>query len=495
MVEVVWSIRGRSNRDIITPEFMTKIARAISAAVILNISGDDLSKNNIITSDILSNYSNRSTKKKIIIGKDTRLSGYMLEYALTAGFISMGIDVILAGPMPTAGIAMLVKSLRADGGIIISASHNPYYDNGIKVFNNQGFKISHQQQNQIEYIVKNIDLSSYNQSYDNIGKASKLGDEQGRYIEYIKSFFPKDLNMKGLKIVLDTANGAAYEIAPKVFSELGADIITINNSPNGVNINANCGVCCLDNLKQQVACYKADMGIAFDGDADRLIIIDEKGGIVDGDKIIGLIAEHMYKENILSSNKIITTVMSNTGLDQYLEKYNIEVIKTKVGDKHVISKMLETNSNLGGEKSGHVIIDNDIGSGDGLKTAIYMINIFLRKRKEQSIDYSNNLFKFSDLFKDFYLLPQINTNIEYDYKFFGKDIINQSLLEDIKKQLIDEYMNIISQDDYRIVLRPSGTENFIRLMIEIKDRKIGEMMQLTFKKIINKKLEQDNLVG
>lgn len=422
-------IRGQSNTNLMTPEMMIQLARAIAVA------------NNI-------SYKKLAT---IIIGKDTRLSGYMLELALTSSFISVGINVVLVGPMPTPGISMFVKSMRADIGIVISASHNPYFDNGIKIFNSTGYKISAEIENKIEQLMSK-DLSSHMAPYDKLGKAIKLKDEQGRYIEHIKHSFPQHLNLNNLKLVVDCANGAAYDIAPKVFHELGAEVISYGINPNGFNINENCGVTSPSVLSKMVVEHKADLGIAFDGDADRLLIIDENGNVIDGDQLIAAIAYHMIVVlKSLNNNVVVTTIMSNLGLEQYLQSLNVGLVRTDVGDKNVVNKMQELKAVLGGESSGHIIIGEGEATGDGIKAALYVLAMYKETRAK----------KISSLLNKFQPTPQIHANISFNYKYFGTNVIGSNALQKIIQHYQDLYKN-----DMRILIRQSGTEPIIRLMVE-----------------------------
>ena len=321
-------IRGRSNFGLITPENMLKLSAATSVAC-----------------DLLNSGSSKST---VLIGKDTRLSGYMLEFALTSGFISMGVNVILVGPVPTPAVSMLVKALRCDLGLMISASHNPYYDNGIKFFDSQGFKISHELEEKIEQLMRQ-DLSHFAAHYNDLGKATKMEDARGRYIEHVKYSFPQEYKLDGIKIVVDCANGAAYDPAPKVFHELGAEVIACAVSPNGFNINENCGVSDLSNLCQMVIDHKADIGIALDGDADRVIIVDEQGEVVDGDQTIASLASYLFSRGEFQlSNNVVGTILANSALDKFLKQMGLNLIRTDVGDKNVTKKMREVGAILGG---------------------------------------------------------------------------------------------------------------------------------------------------
>ncbi|MBI4697507.1 MAG: phosphoglucosamine mutase [Nitrospirae bacterium] len=322
-------IRGKANHPPMTGEFAFEIGRA-AAYVLKKKHGRDL----------------------ILIGKDTRLSGYMIESALTSGICSMGVDVILIGPMPTPGIAFVTRSLRVDAGIVISASHNPYDDNGIKLFGSEGFKLPDSVEREIEEEVFSEKLKHIRPLGNGIGKAHRVEDAAGRYIEYVKASFTKGMTLEGVKIVVDCANGSTYKITPSVLRELGANVISINDKPDGVNINAGCGAMHPEVVQKEVLRHKADIGIAHDGDGDRTILCDEKGEIIDGDKIMAICALNMKKENRLNGNTVVATVMSNIGFEIFMKKSGINIVRTQVGDRYVVEEMMRKGSNLGGEQSG-----------------------------------------------------------------------------------------------------------------------------------------------
>lgn len=428
-------IRGKSNVDVITPEVMIKLARA--ASVEYNLIG---------------------TKHTVVIGKDTRLSGYMLEFALTAGFISMGVNIVLAGPLPTPAISMLVKSMRASLGIMISASHNPYYDNGIKMFDSSGYKICSWSESRIEKLM-DIDLSKYLASHDALGKVFKLNDERGRYIEHVKYSFPQEHTLDGIKIVVDCANGAAYSIAPKVLQELGAQVISCGVSPDGFNINHDCGAIYTKNLAKTVLEFKADIGIALDGDADRVVIIDEKGNVIDGDQIIAALACYLLNKKKLDNKIVVTTIMSNIGLEKYLEGIGIRLVRTPVGDKYISIKMREIGCSLGGEQSGHIIIGSKEATGDGIKAALQVLAIYK----------SSKNVPISKLLNKFIAVPQLTKNIKFNYKYFGQDLINIETINNLYQSYQTKY-----SIDTRIVLRQSGTEPLVRIMVESTNLKQAE---------------------
>ena len=384
---------------------------------------------------------------KILVGKDTRRSGYMIENALVSGLTAIGYDVIQVGPMPTPAIAFLTEDMRCDGGIMISASHNPYYDNGIKFFDAEGNKLNEQIEENIEkkYFEGKFDLKTDKE----IGKSKRIDDVIGRYIVHIKSSFPKKLNLNGIRVVVDAANGAAYKVAPTVFSELGADVITINNEPNGFNINLNAGAMHPDILANKVKEYRADIGFALDGDADRLVVVDEKGDIVDGDLLLGALAYYLHTQNKLRNNAIAVTVMSNGALEDFLKKYGIKVYRSAVGDKYVLEVMKKYDLNFGGEQSGHIIFSDYAKTGDGLVSALQAVAYMLESGK-----------KASEAFRLFKLYPQVQTNINVNEKIpFEK-------IEGVK-----EILNDVEKQGYRHLVRYSGTENKLRLLVEGEDNK------------------------
>ena len=384
---------------------------------------------------------------KILVGKDTRRSGYMIENAIVSGLTAIGYNVIQIGPMPTPAIAFLTEDMRCDGGIMISASHNPYYDNGIKFFDSYGNKLSNKIEEKIEkkYFENSFSLKTEKE----IGKSKRIDDVIGRYIVHIKSSFPKHLNLNGIRIVVDTANGASYKVAPTIFSELGAEVITINDRPDGFNINENSGALHPEFLAKKVLEYRADIGFALDGDADRLVVVDEKGNIVDGDKLLGSLAYYLNTKNKLKNSAIVVTVMSNGALEEFLKKKNIKVYRSKVGDKYVLEVMKEKDLNFGGEQSGHIIFSDYAKTGDGLISALLSIAYMIESKK-----------KASEAFNLFNLYPQVQDNI----------IVSSKVpIESIKgsKELLDE----IAKNGYRHLVRYSGTENKLRLLVEGEDIK------------------------
>jgi phosphoglucosamine mutase len=389
-------------------------------------------------------FSHRLT---VVIGKDTRSSGYMVESALQSGFVSMGADVILLGPIPTPAVAYLTRSLRADLGVMISASHNPYDDNGIKFFDSTGSKLNKTQETEIE------ELFGRHEQYapaHHLGKAIRMDDGQSRYLEFVKSAFTKDMRLDGLKIVVDCAHGASYKIAPKVLWELGAEVIPIGVKPNGININHQCGATYMNPLQRHVLEHKADVGIALDGDADRLIIVDHQGQIIDGDFILGFLAKYFHKEGRLKGQGIVSTVMANLGLETYLNTMNLQLHRTSVGDKYVIETMKKTSCNIGGEQSGHIVLSDHLITGDGLLAALQVLGLLVKYQK-----------RASDILKLFVKVPQFLKNV----KVSPAVLKNPSVQELIKK----EESRLI---DGRCLIRASGTEPLVRIMLEGYDQDV-----------------------
>jgi phosphoglucosamine mutase len=383
-----------------------------------------------------------SKTNKILVGKDTRKSGYMIENSIVAGLTAVGYNVIQIGPMPTPAVAFLSEDMRCDAGIMISASHNPFYDNGIKLFDGKGNKLDVSVEEEIEKIY--FDESFEIKSGKQIGKSKRIDDVIGRYIVHIKDSFPKDKNLSDLRIVLDTANGASYKLAQIVFEELGADVITLNNNPNGYNINENCGAMYPQELANKVREYRADIGFAFDGDADRLVVVDENGEIVDGDKLIGALGVYLKKHNKLLNNGVAVTIMSNSALEDFLSKNGIETYRSKVGDKFVLEVMKEKNLNFGGEQSGHIIFSDFAKTGDGVVSALQSVAYLMESGK-----------KASEAFNPFELYPQVQTNI---------NVIEKIPFENIDGAL--EKLDSIEKEGYNHIVRYSGTENKLRLLVE-----------------------------
>lgn len=420
-------IRGTANTEPMTPEIALKVGQAAGSYF---IDGDH--------------------RHKVVIGKDTRLSGYMIEPSLAAGFVSAGMDVVLVGPMPTPAVAMLTRSLRADLGVMISASHNPYYDNGIKLFDRIGLKLSDEVELEIEKRIQGL-ASSKLAEPEALGRAKRLDDAQGRYIEFAKATFPKRSNLAGLKIVVDCANGAAYKIAPTVLWELEAEVIAIGVEPNGRNINENCGSTSPQRMCDEVIKNKADIGIALDGDADRVTICDENGKVIDGDQLLGLIARHQKDLGTLQGGGIVATLMSNMGLEKYLESIDLHLHRTQVGDRYVSKFMREEGYNVGGEQSGHIIMRDYVTTGDGLVAALQVLAVMVEEKKAAS--------KVCNVFKPY---PQILKNVRYKKK-------NPLDNSDVKKAIKHAEDGI--KDNGRVLIRKSGTEPLIRVMAEGGDKK------------------------
>ena len=392
-------------------------------------------------------FTNGEHKHRVVIGKDTRLSGYAIEQSITSGLLSMGLDVLLLGPIPTPGVAMLAKSMRADLGIMISASHNTYLDNGIKIFDKNGNKLSDETELEIEKLMDSS-IEEYLVSPEKMGRAKRLEDANARYIEFQKNTFPKKINLEGLKIVLDCANGAAYKSAPIILWELGAEVIAIGVNPNGLNINHECGSTHPENMAKKVVEEKANLGICLDGDGDRIIICDEKGKIIDGDQILALLALHWKKYDQLSSNAIVATSMSNLGLENILSKNNINLHRANVGDRYVKEMMLDINANIGGEQSGHIILRDFIATGDGMITALQVLRIIIEKNQLSS-----------DILNVFEPIPQ---------KLLNFNIADGSILKENKTiKMIDSCKSMLGSEG-RIFARMSGTESLLRVMIECK---------------------------
>jgi phosphoglucosamine mutase len=394
-------------------------------------------------------YRRGSHRHRVVVGKDTRLSGYMIEQALTAGFLSAGMDVFLFGPLPTPAVAMLTRSLRADLGVMISASHNPFQDNGIKIFGPDGFKLSDEDEAAIEALVENGEGMTF-AAPDKIGRAKRIEDAQARYIEFAKHTFPKELTLSGLRVVIDCANGAAYRVAPEALWELGAEVIPIGIEPNGFNINDGCGSTAPDKLQEKVRELRADIGIALDGDADRLILVDERGELVNGDQLMALIATQWHRSGRLRGDGIVATVMSNLGLERYLSSLHLQLLRTRVGDRYVVEHMRSRGCNVGGEQSGHIVLSDFGTTGDGLVAALQVMAAV--KISDKPVSQVTRLFT---------PLPQVQRNARY-----GE--VNP-LDTDQVRQAIAEAMSRLDQNGGRLLVRPSGTEPLIRVMAEGED--------------------------
>jgi phosphoglucosamine mutase len=422
-------IRGRANK-VITPELALKVGQAAGLV-----------------------FKNGEHRHRVLIGKDTRLSGYMIETALVAGFTSVGMDVLLTGPIPTPGVGMLVRSMRADLGVMISASHNPFDDNGIKLFGPDGFKLNDEVESKIEALLDS-DLGTQLAKSEELGRARRIDGVQDRYIEFAKRTLPRDIDLSGLRVVVDCANGAAYKVAPGALWELGADVISIGDEPDGFNINKDCGSTDLAAISKKVREMRADIGIALDGDADRVMIIDEHGRVVDGDQLLAVIAESWKADGRLSRPGVVATVMSNLGLERYLGSIGIELVRTPVGDRYVLERMRNDGYNVGGEQSGHIILSDYSTTGDGLVAALQMLAVVKHHNKP-----------VSELCHRFEPLPQILKNVRYKA---GKPMESASVITAIasaEKKL---------GQGGRLLVRPSGTEPVIRVMGEGDDKALVE---------------------
>ncbi|MBO4793359.1 MAG: phosphoglucosamine mutase [Deltaproteobacteria bacterium] len=392
-------------------------------------------------------FRNGNRRSRIVIGKDTRISGYMIENALVAGICSMGCDVLLVGPLPTPGIAFITTSMRADAGVVISASHNPFEDNGIKFFGSEGFKLPDEVENRIEELVVSAKIDSLRSIAEEVGKAFRIDDAQGRYIVFVKSSFPRDLDLNGLKIVVDCANGAAYRVAPAVFSELGAEVITIGANPDGVNINAGVGSLHPEALAAAVVEKQADLGLALDGDADRVIFVDEFGEVVNGDKLMAICGRRMLRERRLVKDTVVATVMSNMGLELALRELGGKLVRSAVGDRYVVEMMRQEGYNLGGEQSGHMIFLDHNTTGDGLISALQVLSIIQREQKP-----------LSELAKVMISLPQVLLNVRVRER---RDIASVPRIAQAIKDV-----EAVLNGKGRTVIRYSGTEPLVRVMLE-----------------------------
>jgi len=441
-------IRGLANEFPMTSEIAMAVGKAVAHVLATNPS-------NVVRGSIPVGLRPLESSKpvrraKIVVGKDTRLSGYMLEQALASGICSMGADVILIGPLPTPGVAFVTQSMRADAGVMISASHNPFQDNGIKIFSADGYKLPDDIENEIERLVFSKDLDKVRPTGDLVGKAYRIDDVAGRYLVFLKSLFPRDLDLLGMRIVLDCANGAAYKVAPLVFEELGAEVIKNGVGPDGVNINEGCGALHPEAVSAMVVKFRADIGISLDGDADRCILSDEDGEIVDGDQIIGLCAIEMAREKTLKNNTIVTTPMSNIGLELTLQEYGVSMIRAQVGDRYVVDTMRKNGLNLGGEQSGHIVFLDHATTGDGVVAALKVLEAMRRTGK-----------RLSELKKAIRLFPQVREDVRVSRK---EPIENfPSVVKAIARA------QAVLDNKGRVFVRYSGTEALLRVMLEGED--------------------------
>lgn len=421
-------VRGLANAGAMTPDQILRLGMAVGRV-----------------------FKNGAHRHRVVIGKDTRLSGYMIEPALTAGFAAAGMDVFLLGPLPTPAMAMLTRSLRADLGVMISASHNPYHDNGVKFFGPDGYKLSDETELAIERMIDGAPEAGLAAPGD-LGRVKRVDDAGARYIEFAKNAFPRRLSLDGLRVVVDCANGAAYKVAPTVLWELGAEVKTVGVDPNGLNINADCGSTAPQKMQDAVREYRADIGVALDGDADRVIIADEKGEIVDGDQILATIAAHWNKRGALSGGAVAATIMSNMGLERFLAGQNLSLIRTKVGDRYVVEAMRARGLNIGGEPSGHVVLSDFSTTGDGLITALQILAVVAAERR-----------RVSEICHNYDPFPQVLENVR------AKAVALEN--EGVKAAIRDAEARLGAVGG-RLVIRPSGTEPVIRVMSEGEDEAV-----------------------
>jgi len=439
-------IRGVANVDPMTAEIALQVGRAVAYL-----------------------FKRKGHRAKIVIGKDTRVSGYMIESALASGICSMGADVLLLGPLPTPGIAFITRSMNADAGIVISASHNPFQDNGIKIFSQDGFKLPDEKEEEIESLMFSDRISALRPTADEIGKAFRVEDDSGRYIVFLKNTFPSNLNLEGMKIVVDCANGATYKIAPTILNEMRAEVIPINVEPDGYNINLQCGSLHPETLAEKVTQHQADVGLAYDGDGDRLICVDEKGSVINGDQVMAICAQRMKSEGKLKNNKVVSTVMSNLGLKLALEKMGIENVATKVGDRYVLEEMLNIGAVLGGEDSGHLIFLDHHTTGDGILSSLQLLGVMRSEKKS-----------LSALAKVITLLPQTTINVEVKSKPDLKTIPEvQAAIAKAEKELSTQG---------RVLVRYSGTQSMCRVMIEGPTQEKTEALTKSIADVIRQKL-------
>ncbi len=423
-------IRGRANKFPMTAEVAMRVGMAAGLS-----------------------FQRGNHRHRVVVGKDTRLSGYMIESALVSGLCAAGMDVFLLGPIPTPAVAMLVRSLRADIGVMISASHNPYFDNGIKLFGPDGYKLSDEIEMRIEAMLDD-DIEMALADSDGLGRAKRVDGVHDRYIEFAKRTLPRSMSLSGLRIVVDCANGAAYKVAPAVLWELGAEVISVNDEPNGFNINKECGSTHPVGLQKKVHEVRADIGIALDGDADRVVVVDENGTIVDGDQIIALIAEAWHQSGRLAGGGVVSTVMSNLGLERFLGSLNLQLHRTKVGDRYVVEHMRAHGLNVGGEQSGHIVLSDFSTTGDGLVSALQVLACMKRQNKPMS-----------ELSRKFEPVPQLLKNVRFSGGAPLEDATVKAAIEDARNRL---------GSAGRVVIRPSGTEPLIRVMAEGDDQKLVE---------------------
>ena len=424
-------VRGRANADPMTPETVMKLGVAAGK-----------------------HFTRGDRRHTVVIGKDTRLSGYMLEPALAAGFVSVGMDVIMVGPIPTPGVAMLTRAMRCDLGVMISASHNPFYDNGIKLFGPDGYKLSDAIEERIEEAMgSNLDHARVDS--EQLGRAKRLEDASGRYVEFAKNTFPRRLRLDGLKIVVDCANGAAYKVAPTVFWELGAEVVSVGVQPDGFNINQSCGSLHPEKLCEMVTQHRAHLGLALDGDADRVLFCDEHGRMVDGDQVLALIANYWQKTKQLDGATVVATIMSNLGLERYLRANGLQLSRTKVGDRYVVEEMRQKGFNLGGEQSGHIIMGQHATTGDGIIAALQVLAALVESGRPAS-----------ETLRLFRPVPQLLQNVKLGAGTNAEEVL---ALETVQLAIAACEKRLSGRG--RLVIRKSGTEPLIRIMAEGDDAK------------------------
>lgn len=442
-------IRSTANTYPMTPDMIMKVGQALG--------------------HIIRSNPPRNQEPKVVIGKDTRLSGYMVEQALTSGLNSMGVHVRLIGPLPTPGVGFLTRNMRADAGIMISASHNPFYDNGIKIFGHDGYKINADTERLIENYVLEKDLNAVLADSHKLGRTKRIDDAMGRYIVHIKNTFPLEYTLEGMRVVLDCANGAAYKLAPAVFEELGAEVIVLGNTPNGFNVNDKAGALYPEKITEHVKKYRADLGISLDGDADRIILSDEQGRIVNGDHVLAICALHLHQKKALKGDTVVATLMSNYGLDKVLNAKGIQVARTNVGDKYVVEEMRQKGYILGGEQSGHIIFLDHSTTGDGCVAALNIIAVMKEQKKR--------LGELRDLMQE---VPQTLVNVKVKERKELESIKGyDKLLQDIEAKL---------KGEGRVLIRYSGTENVLRILVEGPDRKMIAQYAETLANFIEKNL-------
>ncbi len=439
-------IRGVANEEPMTPETVVKLGRA--AAYL---------------------FKTKAGRHSIVIGKDTRLHGYMLECALTSGICSMGVDVLLVGPLPTPGIAFITRSLRADAGIVISASHNPFKDNGIKFFSGEGFKLPDEMEERMEALITGREIERLRPLAAEIGKAYRINDAAGRYIEFAKGTVPKGVSFQGVKVVVDCAHGATYKVAPTILNELGAMVIPVNIQPNGININDRCGSLYPDVVKKAVLEHRADIGISYDGDGDRAILVDETGAVVDGDHILAICALDLKRSGLLRSDTLVATVMSNIGLELCLREAGIRMVRVPVGDRYVLEEMLRHGYNLGGEQSGHIVFLDHNTTGDGVVTALQVLSLMVKRQE-----------RLSQLRQCMTVCPQLLVNVRVTEKpDLGSIPAIQAVISDAEAQL---------NGSGRVLVRYSGTESVARVMVEGTDTEQVKFLARSIAEAIEKEL-------